>query len=112
MARRSGWALGVGALAWVMAGCASTSTREAPLPFAAIGDGPRSPGEWDVLARQLPAVADDGRSAFIVHVGDIWCGTPQFPESHYRRMADLLMTPGAPVCIVPGDNEWNDTRAP
>ncbi len=105
-------ALAAVAVVWASAGCTATRRKPAALTFAAMGDGPRTPAEWRVLVRQLDAVARDGRSAFIVHVGDIWRGAPQLPESHYRRMADLLGASRVPVCIVPGDNEWNDTRDP
>jgi hypothetical protein len=83
-----------------------------PLTFAAMGDGPRQDVEWPVFEEQIAEENSEGRSAFIVHVGDIWHGCDSLPEAHYARVADALKQSAIPVVIVPGDNEWNDLDDP
>lgn len=82
------------------------------LVFTATGDGPRSEADWMLLQKQIDADNADGKTAFLVHVGDIWKGTDKLPESHYLQVAALLRTSVAPVYIVPGDNEWTDLENP
>lgn len=96
----------------VLCGCATPSPAKEALVFAAMGDGPRADDEWAMLERQLEDEGKDGRSKFIVHVGDIWGGADYLPEEHYVRVAQCLKRSAIPVVIVPGDNEWNDLDDP
>lgn len=82
------------------------------LVFTATGDGPRSEEDWMLLQKQIDADNADGKTAFLLHLGDIWKGSDRLPESHYLQVAALLRTSSAPVYIVPGDNEWTDLLDP
>lgn len=88
------------------------SAEERALVFAATGDGPRSEEDWMLLQKQIDQDNADGKTAFLLHLGDIWKGTDRLPESHYVQVAALLRTSAAPVYIVPGDNEWTDLDNP
>ncbi len=92
--------------------CTTSRETRAALTFSAVGDGPRADADWAILRDQLERVDRDGRSAFLVHLGDITKGTDVLPESYYVRVADLLKKSKTPVFIVPGDNEWNDLDDP
>jgi hypothetical protein len=83
-----------------------------PLMFTATGDGPRTEADWMLFARQIAQDNVDGKTTFLLHLGDIWKGTERLPESHYLNVATLLRTSVAPVYIVPGDNEWTDLLDP
>ena len=82
------------------------------LVFTATGDGPRSEEDWMIFQKQIDADNADGKTAFLLHLGDIWKGSERLPESHYLQVAALLRTSVAPVYIVPGDNEWTDLLNP
>ena len=82
------------------------------LVFTATGDGPRSEEDWMLFQQQIDADNADGKTAFLLHLGDIWKGSERLPESHYLQVAALLRTSVAPVYIVPGDNEWTDLLNP
>lgn len=99
-------------LAMTVWGCATHRRSPSALSFSAVGDGPRADADWAILADQIKRVDDDGRSAFLVHLGDITKGTDVLPESYYVRVANLLKKSKTPVFIVPGDNEWNDLDNP
>lgn len=95
-----------------VAGCASHRSTRGALTFSAIGDGPRADADWAILKDQIERVDRDGRSAFLVHLGDITKGTDVLPEWYFVRVADTLKKSKTPVFIVPGDNEWNDLDNP
>ena len=82
------------------------------LVFAATGDGPRGEEDWDLLPRYFELERDDGRSEFLLHLGDICKGSLDPPEPYYVRVAELFKTSPVPVIFVPGDNEWNDHEDP
>ena len=89
------------------------SARAEPLIFSVTGCGPYKPAEKALLARYVDEVSGDGKSAFLVHLGDIFPGTlDPAPESAYVAAADILKRSKIPVFIVPGDNEWNDQKDP
>lgn len=92
--------------------CAAAHAGPRDLVFTATGDGPRAEEDWMVLQKQIDADNAEGKTAFLLHLGDIWKGSDQLPESHYLQVAALLRTSVAPVYIVPGDNEWNDLKDP
>lgn len=94
------------------AGCATQGTHGTAVSFSAVGDGPRADADWAILRSQLERVDKDGRSAFLIHLGDITKGTDVLPEPYYVRVATLLKESKTPVFIVPGDNEWNDLDNP
>lgn len=94
------------------AGCATRGTHGTDVSFSAVGDGPRADADWAILSSQLDRVDKDGRSAFLIHLGDITKGTDVLPETYYARVAALLEKSKTPVFIVPGDNEWNDLDNP
>lgn len=95
------------------AGCAtSMAPSTGPFTFCAVGDGPRSDGDWPLLREQVAVENAEGVSRFFVHLGDIWHGSEELPASHYAAVAGLLQTSTIPVYIVPGDNEWNDLKDP
>lgn len=82
----------------------------APLVFSATGDGPREPGDWELLRQYL--VNEQGQAEYMLHLGDITRGQDELPEYYYAAVAALLKTSPVPVFIVPGDNEWNDLADP
>lgn len=65
-----------------------------------------------LFQKQIDADNANGKTAFLLHLGDIWKGSDRLPESHYLQIAALLRTSVAPVYIVPGDNEWTDLLNP
>jgi hypothetical protein len=84
-----------------------------PLVFSATGWGPYQPREEPLLERYVALVSADGRSEFLVHLGDIVGGhKKKWPESQYAKVAGLLKKSRVPVFVVPGDNEWNDLDDP
>jgi hypothetical protein len=84
-----------------------------PLVFSATGCGPYTPAEEPLLASYVDEVSGDGKSEFLVHLGDIVTGKKKdWPESQYIKVADILKKSKTPVFIVPGDNEWNDLNDP
>ncbi len=83
------------------------------LHFAATGCGPYSPEEEPQLARYVDIVNRDGKSEFLVHLGDVVTGKrSQWPESQYAKVANILKKSTRPVFVVLGDNEWNDLDHP
>jgi len=84
-----------------------------PLWFAATGCGPYSAEEEPVLEGYLDRVSQDGKSEFLVHLGDVVSGSKKtWPESQYTAVATLLKKSKRPVLVVLGDNEWNDLDNP
>jgi hypothetical protein len=84
-----------------------------PLIFSVTGCGPYKPAEKELLARYVDDVSRDGKSEFLVHLGDIFPGTVNpAPETEYITAAEILKRSKSPVLIVPGDNEWNDQKDP
>ena len=83
-----------------------------PLTFSVTGDGPRGDEDWDLLPAYFALEEADGRSAFLLHVGDICKGRDALPESYCVRVAQLFRQSKTPVIFVPGDNEWNDLEDP
>jgi hypothetical protein len=99
------------ALAGLVA-CPEPASGE-PLVFSATGCGPYKPAEEPLLERYLQLVNADGKSEFLVHLGDVVSGSKRFwPESQYAKVAGILKTAKVPVFVVPGDNEWNDLNDP
>ena len=99
------------AFACFVTGCVTSGRREV-LMFSATGDGPLGPSDWTLLPEYFAAEEADGRSEFLLHVGDITAQCGALPESHYVKVAELFKTSHIPVMIVPGDNEWNDLQDP
>ncbi len=84
-----------------------------PLVFSATGCGPYLAGEDKLLAAYVELVSGDGKSEFLVHLGDIFPGNVNpAPEAEYAKVAAILKQSKTPVFIVPGDNEWNDQNDP
>jgi hypothetical protein len=84
-----------------------------PLVFSATGCGPYLPREEPLLGKYIQQVQTDGKSEFLVHLGDIVTGQKKdWPEAQYLKVANILKTSQIPVLIVPGDNEWNDLNDP
>lgn len=84
-----------------------------PLIFSVTGCGPYKPDEKALLARYVDEVSADGKSEFLVHLGDIFPGSVNpAPESEFITAANILKRSQIPVLIVPGDNEWNDQKDP
>jgi hypothetical protein len=84
-----------------------------PLAFSATGCGPYAPAEEPLLERYVRMVSGDGRSEFLVHLGDVVSGSrKKWPEAQYAKVAGILRQSRVPVFIVPGDNEWNDLDNP
>ncbi len=84
-----------------------------PLVFSVTGCGPYLAGEDKILAAYVDLVSGDGKSEFLVHLGDIFPGKVNpAPEAEYAKVADILKTSITPVLVVPGDNEWNDQSDP
>lgn len=84
-----------------------------PLIFSATGCGPYKLEEEPLLEKYIQQVNADGKSEFLVHLGDIVSGSKKaWPESQYVKVADILKISKIPVLVVPGDNEWNDLDNP
>lgn len=84
-----------------------------PLTFSATGCGPYAPAEEPLLARYVDLAGKDGKSEFLVHLGDVVSGSQKkWPESQYEKVAGILKKSEIPVVVVPGDNEWNDLTNP
>lgn len=84
-----------------------------PLVFSAIGCGPYSLKEEPILERYVALVGEDGKSEFLVHLGDIVSGSKKvWPEAQYIKIRDMLAKSKIPVFVVLGDNEWNDLDDP
>ena len=90
----------------------ATTTYAASVSFAAMGDGPRVPEDWPLLAKQVFNEGKDPDTTLLLHLGDITRGTDHLPEWYYAGVATLLKSCLNPVYIVPGDNEWNDLDNP
>jgi hypothetical protein len=91
----------------------ANSSRAQLLQFSATGCGPYAPEEEPLLERYIDLVNQDGRSAFLVHLGDIVTGAKrQWPESQYEKVAAILKKSKRPAFVVLGDNEWNDLDDP
>jgi hypothetical protein len=92
---------------------ATPAVRAEPLIFSAIGCGPYKPAEEPLLERYVALVGADGKSEFLIHLGDIVSGAKKtWPEAQYAKVADILRKAKLPVFVVPGDNEWNDLDDP
>jgi len=102
------------AAACVSAALIGASARGEPLMFSATGCGPYAPDEEPLLAKFISDVVNkDGKSEFLVHLGDVVTGKKkEWPESQYEKVAGILKTSAIPVFVVPGDNEWNDLTDP
>lgn len=92
--------------------CADDAPSATPqtLTFAAMGDVPYAPLEYDLLREHLEDLGED--IDFVVHLGDIKRGLPLCPEFFYSSAAEVLKASPKPVFILPGDNEWNDCSDP
>ncbi len=94
-------------LLWPGAVCAE------PLIFSATGCGPYSAKEEPLLADYVKLVGADGKSEFLLHLGDIVSGSKKaWPEAQYEKVAGILKESKVPVYVVLGDNEWNDLANP
>ena len=91
------------ALAWA---------ENAEMSFGAMGDGPYSPAEWPVFARQIYDEGADERTDFLIFLGDIVRGVDELPEWYYSGVAGLMKSSRIPMYVVVGDNEWNDLIDP
>ena len=111
---------GLGVLA-LLAGCATAAPSQdvnavaAPsnaVVFAATGDGPRGPEDWDLLPQYFAAEKADGRARYMLHTGDLCKGSQPFDVAYSSRVAALYRQSSIPVLFVVGDNEWNDQDDP
>ena len=96
----------------LLAGCTSLDPSHETLIFSATGDGPLSNLDWTLLPKYFDLEKADGRSEFLLHVGDITSQCLTLPESYYIKVAKLYQSCPIPVIFVPGDNEWNDLENP
>jgi len=89
------------------------SARAQSLHFAATGCGPYASDEEPLLEHYVDLVNQDGKSEFLVHLGDVVTGSKKkWPESQYATVANILKKSKRPVFVVLGDNEWNDLDNP
>src|SRR5947207_106357 len=71
-----------------------------PLVFSATGCGPYQPEEEPLLAKYVELVNADGKSQFLVHLGDIVSGSKKaWPEEQYVKVAGLLKASKIPVFV-------------
>lgn len=82
------------------------------MSFGAMGDGPYSPAEWPVFAKQIYDEGDDPRTDFLIFLGDIVRGVDELPEWYYSSVSALMKNSRVPMYCVVGDNEWNDLINP
>jgi Calcineurin-like phosphoesterase len=83
------------------------------LHFSATGCGPYAPDEEPMLAHHVQLVNQEGKSQFLVHLGDIVTGkSRKWPEAQYATVANILKKSTRPVFVTLGDNEWNDLVNP
>jgi len=88
-------------------------TQAQPLHFSALGCGPYKAEEDAVLEKQVKLASDDGKSEFLIHLGDVLSGSKKaWPESEYAKVAGLLRKATIPTFVVLGDNEYNDLDKP
>ncbi len=91
----------------------SLSAQAQLLHFSATGCGPYAPDEEPMLEHHVDLVNLDGKSEFLVHLGDVVTGKKtKWPESQYATVASILKRSKLPVFVVLGDNEWNDLDNP
>lgn len=91
----------------------SLSVQAQLLHFSATGCGPYAPDEEPMLEHHVDLVNRDGKSEFLVHLGDVVTGKKtKWPESQYAAVANILKKSKHPVFVVLGDNEWNDLDNP
>ena len=74
----------------------------------------------DFLQQQINADNADGKTAFLLHLGDIWKGSDRLPESHYLEawgeaywfLADLLMARESNIYarLTAAQGGWNGWR--
>src|SRR5688572_10107517 len=84
-----------------------------PLRFSALGCGPYKAEEEAILEKQIEQVGADGKSEFLVHLGDIVSGAKKYwPEAQYAKVAGILRNSKVPTFVVLGDNEYNDLDNP
>lgn len=96
----------------ILLACSGT-THSQVLHFAATGCGPYAPDEEPLLEHYIDPVNRDGKSEFLVHLGDVVSGSKgKWPESQYATVANILKKSKPPVVVVLGDNEWNDLDTP
>lgn len=89
---------------------AQEQTPKTLVTFAAMGDVPYSPEEYELLPKQIAEIPAEAQ--FVVHVGDIKTGKTLCEESIYENVAAILAKSTKPLFIIPGDNEWNDCIDP
>lgn len=82
------------------------------LIFSITGDGPYAETDWDLIPQYIGMEKTDGKSEFIIHVGDLNSGGMDPDEEYYVRVADLYKTSPIPMIFILGDNEWNDHADP
>ncbi len=83
------------------------------LSFSATGCGPYATDEEPMLQHHIDLVSLDGKSEFLVHLGDVVTGKKtKWPESQYATVANILKKSKRPVFVLLGDNEWNDLDNP
>lgn len=82
------------------------------LIFSITGDGPYEEGDWDLIPKYIEMERADGRSEFLIHVGDLNSGSVNPDEEYYIKVANLYKTSPIPMIFILGDNEWNDHSDP
>ncbi|MEQ1826823.1 MAG: hypothetical protein ABL921_12790 [Pirellula sp.] len=91
----------------------TVTAQSQELHFSATGCGPYAPDEEPLMIRHMELVNRDGRSEFLVHLGDVVSGSKRrWPESQYITAANILKKSKKPTFVVLGDNEWNDLENP
>lgn len=82
-----------------------TSVPDGSFAFAALGDAPYSPVEFELFDVVLDDLAQHELAA-VIHVGDIF--SEPCRDEAYRRTRDVFDAIPHPVVYTPGDNEWTD----
>lgn len=80
--------------------------------FAATGDGPYVPEDWDLLPQYFAAEKADGRARYMLHVGDLCKSSTYYDAAYSSRVKALYQQSSIPTIFVVGDNEWNDQPDP
>lgn len=82
-----------------------TPVPEGSFAFAALGDAPYSPVEFELFDVVLEDLAQHDLAS-VIHVGDIF--SEPCRDEAYRRTRDIFDAVPHPVVYTPGDNEWTD----
>jgi hypothetical protein len=99
-----------GLFIWLIAGCATPTTRQVGFEFALIGDVPYNEFDATNSFPNMITEINRARLAFVVHDGDIKSGNTPCSDEAFQRCYEQLQTFKHPLIYIFGDNEWSDCK--